>query len=403
MRRGSNAVSEREAAAAWHDRLHRDDVPEETRKAFDDWLEVSSQRRELYESVDRAWLALREAAEDPRILALRHETALRLTRRNSQTLRPSRWVAAAAVLVLAVGAINFVIWPSADHSFITRFFHPMGNGGHYETATGERLAFALGDGSQVTLDTQSEIRVSFSPTERQVRLTHGQAFFEVAKDPQRPFVVEVHDRRFVAVGTAFDVRVDGDQVKVTMVEGTVRVERRDESFPAVGGLSQPSASAPSAGRALILENRAITTVATITAGEQLVADTRRRDDVRATDPERDTSWRRGQVIFDNTRLGDAIAEVNRYSDAKIELADPDLADLRLSGAFATGRPTVFVEALTSYFPVQVTRSDERGVTLSKKKMRFSGSGFSTSRVLLLETAPRRGRINNTGVCRDGTT
>jgi transmembrane sensor len=367
MERGSKAVSEREAAAAWHDRLHREDVPDETRKAFDNWLAASSQHRELYESIDRAWSTLSEAAEDPRILALRHETALRLTRRNSETVRPLRWVAAAAVLILAVGAISLTLRPSDDHSFMARLFHPTGNGGHYETATGERLAFTLGDGSQVTLDTQSEIRVSFSPTERQVRLTHGQAFFEVAKDPQRPFVVEVHDRRFVAVGTAFDVRVDGDQVKVTMVEGTVRVERRDESIPALRGSGQPGASARSTGRALSSENRAITTVATITVGEQLVADARSRDDVRATDPERDTSWRRGQVIFDNTRLGDAIAEVNRYSDAKIELADADLADLRLSGAFATGRPTIFVEALTSYFPVQVTRSDERGLTLSKKR------------------------------------
>lgn len=245
----------------------------------------------------------------------------------------------------------------------------MGSGGRYETATGERLAFTLGDGSQVTLDTHSELRVSFSPTERQVRLSHGQAFFEVAKDPQRPFVVEVHDRRFVAVGTAFDVRVDGDQVKVTMVEGTVRVERRDESILAVGGSAQPRASVRSTDRSPAPGSSGGPTraVATITAGEQLVADARRRDDVRATDPERETSWRRGQVIFDNTRLADAIAEVNRYSEAKIELADPDLADLRLSGAFATGRPTVFVEAVTSYFPVQVTRSDERGVTLSKKR------------------------------------
>src|SRR6202035_2168216 len=113
-----------------------------------------------------------------------------------------------------------------DHSLIASFrdaFRP-GSAGHYETATGERLAFTLNDGSQVTLDTQSELKVSFSSAERSVRLTRGQAFFEVAKDAKRPFVVEVNNRRFVAVGTAFDVRVDGDQVRVTMVEGTVRVE-----------------------------------------------------------------------------------------------------------------------------------------------------------------------------------
>lgn len=371
MDRSSNAVSEREAAAAWHDRIHRDDVTAETRKAFEAWLAASYRHREVYESIDRSWSKLQEAAEDPQILALRHETALRLTRRNSQTLRPLRWVAAAALLAVAVGAASLALRSPSDHSLIARLFNsfPLGNSDHYETATGERLAFTLRDGSQVTLDTQSELKVDFSPAERRVRLTHGQAFFEVAKDPNRPFVVEAHHRRLVAVGTAFDVRVDGDQVKVTMVEGTVRVERRDEVAPSVAESARHSASAesPSGSAAPDASGRERAEVATITAGEQLVSDAQREDHVRTTDPERDTSWRRGQVIFDNTRLADAIAEINRYSEAKIELADPNLADLRLSGAFATGRPTVFVEAVTSYFPVQVTRSDERGVVLSKKR------------------------------------
>jgi transmembrane sensor len=371
MDRSSNAVSEREAAAAWHDRLHCENVPQETRKAFEAWLATNSRHLEVYESIDRAWSKLREAAEDPQILALRHETALRLTRRNSQTVRPLRWVAAAALLALGIGVTSLALRSPSDHFLIARLFNslPLGNADHYETATGERLAFTLRDGSQVTLDTQSELKVDFSPVERRVRLTHGQAFFEIARGPGRPFVVEVHHRRFVAVGTAFDVRLDGDQVKVTMVEGTVRVERRDEAAPAVSESTKRNASGGSAGGVTATNSSPSqgTEVATITAGEQLVSDTQREDHVRTTDPERDTSWRRGQVIFDNTRLADAIAEVNRYSDAKIELADPDLADLRLSGAFATGRPAVFVEAVTSYFPVQVTRSDARGVVLSKKR------------------------------------
>jgi transmembrane sensor len=108
-------------------------------------------------------------------------------------------------------------------------------------------------------------------------------------------------------------------------------------------------------------------VVTITAGQQLIADASLPDQIRAADPERSTSWRHGQIIFDNTRLGDAVAELNRYSEAKIALADPALAELRLSGAFATGRPTVFIEAVTSYFPIQVTREDEHVVVLSAKK------------------------------------
>jgi transmembrane sensor len=372
MDRASNVVSEREAAA-WHDRLHRDKVSDETRRAFADWLEQSPRHRVLYDAIDEVWSKLRGAAEDPQILALRHETALRLTRRTSETARPLRWAAAAVlVTVLSVAAIATLRSPD-DHSLIASFrntFH-LGSAGHYETATGERLTFTLNDGSQVTLDTQSELKVSFSTAERSVHLTRGQAFFEVAKDPQRPFVVEVRSRRFVAVGTAFDVRVDGDQVRVTMVEGTVRVEGRGQEVAASNAPGFPT-QLPSSGTTGRAANRDMArsespAVTTITAGEQLITDAQREDHVRAADPERSTSWRRGQLVFDNTRLADAIAEVNRYSEAKIELADPDLGNLRLSGAFATGRPTVFVEAVTTYFPVRVTRSDDREVVLGSVK------------------------------------
>jgi transmembrane sensor len=262
---------------------------------------------------------------------------------------------------------------SGDHSLIASFrdAFSLGSEGHYETATGERLAFTLNDGSQVTLDTQSELKVSFSPAERSVRLMRGQAFFEVAKDPQRPFIVEARNRRFVAVGTAFDVRVDGDQVRVIMVEGTVRVEGRAPEVAATNAPGAPT-QPPTSGIAGRAANRDVLrsespAVTTITAGEQFITDAEREDHVRAADPERSMSWRRGQLVFDNTRLADAVAEVNRYSEAKIELADPDLGNLRLSGAFATGRPTVFVEAVTTYFPVRVTRSDDRAIVLGSEK------------------------------------
>jgi len=366
----ANVVSEREAAA-WHDRLHRDKVSDETRRAFADWLAQSPRHRALYDAIDEVWSNLRGAAEDPQILALRHETALRLTRRTSETVRPLRLAAAGVlVAVVSVAAIITVRSPG-DHSLIASFrdaFH-LGSAGHYETATGERLAFTLYDGSQVTLDTQSELKVSFSPAERSVHLTRGQAFFEVAKDPKKPFVVEVRNRRFVAVGTAFDVRVDGDQVRVIMVEGTVRVEGQGVAASNAPGDSTQSPASGIAGRAANrdLMRSESPAAATITAGEQLITDAQQEDHVRPADPERSTSWRRGQLVFDNTRLADAIAEVNRYSETKIELADLDLGNLRLSGAFATGRPTVFVEAVTTYFPVRVMRSDDRAIILGSEK------------------------------------
>lgn len=366
----------REPAAAWHDRVNRDHVSEETRRELVEWLAQSPQHRAAYEAIDHAWAALQSAAQDPQLLALRHETALRLTRRTSSEISPLRW-AAVAVVLIALGTVAAVFLPraSGEHLSLARLLAPShtGTDGRYATVTGERSTVTLSDGSTVTLDTQSEIQIAFAKSERLARLDRGQAIFEVTKDPARPFVVEVHHRRFVAVGTAFDVRLDGAEIKVTMIEGTVRVERegtpegRPQAVPGSGLQSHALGGSGTARTEPDLTAASSAIVTTLTAGEQLTVDAESQDHVRPADADQVTSWRRGQVIFDNTRLGDAVAELNRYSERKIGLADPQLADLRLSGAFATGRPSLFIEAVTAYFPLRVASADDRAVILSARK------------------------------------
>ena len=258
--------------------------------------------------------------------------------------------ATAVALVLALGGVATLLvrHPLAERSILAWVLEPFNTETDriYTTAVGERLVVTLPDGSQVTLDTRSQLRVAWSKRERNVKLVRGQALFEVAKDRTRPFVVEARNQRLVAVGTAFDVRVEGRQMKVTMVEGTVRVE------PATATLDGRTTS-PSPVRML-------------TAGEQLVVNAQSEDYIHRTNPDRATSWQRGQLIFDDTRLEDAVGELNRYSQTQIVLADPTLADLRLSGAFATGRPNVFVEAVTSYFAVAVASRDSESIVLKAR-------------------------------------
>jgi transmembrane sensor len=401
----------RDKAAGWHDQLQRERVSEDTQRAFGRWLAESPEHQAAYEAVERSWRTLRTAPCTPEILALRHETALRLNRATSRSLRPLRWAAAALILVVG-GLAALLAARSAQEisgiggrsvlAWILEPFHG-GTNGTYATAVGERLSVTLDDGSQVTLDTQSELQVAFTKGERSVRLAHGQAIFEVAKDSRRPFTVQARDRRFVAVGTAFDVRVDAARVSVTMIEGTVRVERNlarervaveadakgtGSAMPkrtsgGAGGESGVSryaapeaAGKPGTAHVSRIEHTrsasdapgtvAALKVTTLTAGDQLLVDAQNQDYVRTVDPDRVTSWRRGQIIFDATRLADAIAEINRYSQLKIQLADPALADLRLSGAFSTGHPSVFIEAVTTYFPLAVARRDDAAVVLKAR-------------------------------------
>lgn len=369
----------RETAASWYDRLDRDKVSDETKTAFALWLAESPEHLAAFQELDRTWYTLKSVAHAPQILALRHETALRLTRRTSSRIRPLMWATAVVAIILGLSLVGWSTILTGDPGSFRKLldvFHTHGDG-PYSTRTGERLTVTLKDGSQLTLDTQTELEVAFTQAERVVHIARGQALFEVAKDHGRPFVVTAYNRRFVAVGTAFDVRLDGAQINVTMIEGTVRVERatdaRATADPTPVATPAATRSTGSNQKASIAHTESDppanpTPVVTIlTAGEQLTVDNESEDHVRPADPERVISWSRGRVIFENTRLADAVAEINRYSDTKIKLTDPALADLRLSGGFSTGRPTVFVEAITTYYPIQIAKADDHAIILTARQ------------------------------------
>ncbi len=345
----------REVAARWHDRLREESVSAEDRAEFEQWRSAAIAHRQAYDTVERAWDLAQAHAEDPQILALRQEAALRLTRRAARTriTLPRAFAAAAAMII--VGVLGIASWRFYDAEAPVqslaaapiRLLQEMRGIEYYRTAVGERLNVVLDDGSLVTLNTHSELKVEFTAEERKVVLTRGQVLFEVAKNAARPFVVEAQDRRFIAVGTAFDVRLDNRRVQLTMLEGKVKVEQN---------------TTPSAARATSdpgQPSRTHSTEVFLIAGQQLVAmPTLAKDEVRATNADRVSSWRNGQVMFENTRLADAITELNRYTRTPIEIADPALSDLRISGAFMTGRSDTFVEAVTTYFPIQAQRNPE---------------------------------------------
>jgi transmembrane sensor len=212
----------------------------------------------------------------------------------------------------------------------------------FATAIGQRRDVVLSDGSKVTLNTASLIEVRYSPGRRDVRLLQGQAMFQVAKNPGRPFVLSVRDRQITALGTAFDVQIRQDgQVQVLLVEGHVRVD-------------------PVQRRGL---ERIIPALARtdLTPGQQLVTEGAGVSEVVPADVERETAWNRGVLIFRNDSVGDAVKEVNRYSQAQLVVDDASVARLKVSGIFPTGRREDFVAALEALYPVHTQA--EQGDTI----------------------------------------
>jgi len=191
------------------------------------------------------------------------------------------------------------------------------------------------DGSTVTLNTNSDIRVALSETERRVDLEKGEAFFEVAKDPNRPFVVRVGDQRVIAVGTKFSVRRELNHVRVIVTEGRVSVEHSEPHHPAEVALISAGGVAVAGVAGVLVEDRSL------------------------SDAEERLSWRQGIVVFRETLLSDAVAEFNRYNTRQIYIEDPALGSMRIGGHFRTHNAEGFVRLLADAFPIRVEDNESR--------------------------------------------
>lgn len=195
----------------------------------------------------------------------------------------------------------------------------------------------LPDGSRVTLGPESRIDVQFVADARRVTLVGGDAFFSVTKDPARPFFVSVGEVQIRVVGTQFEVRERSDAVSVAVAEGTVEVSRPEQPSIPVRKLT-----------------RGETGLAT-RAG-QLVT-------VQHIDPSTIGAWRDGRLVYDNVELRDVIADANRYTQAKIVIADEAIADVRVTTAYPTSQVDQMLETLERAFPIEVERLKDGGTVL----------------------------------------
>jgi transmembrane sensor len=239
-----------------------------------------------------------------------------------------RHKAIGASLVAAVAALVIGVFISIDTTT-------------YRTAVSENQVVHLSDGSRVTLNTDSRIHVSLTASERRIDLQRGEVFFEVSKDPSRPFVVYADGRRVTAVGTKFSVMRMKDDLRVVVTEGKVRVAdgAPDNVAPAVELTAGNIARISDAG-VLVRE-------------------------ISIPEAEQSLSWRSGFVMFRATALAEAVAEFNRYNERQLVLADPELAEFRIGGHLRLTNLDAFVRMLEQEYPIRASREDDR-IVLSRR-------------------------------------
>jgi transmembrane sensor len=301
--------AQKQAALAWFIRLH-DQPSGADQLAFSHWLQADPAHAEAYAQAQVVW----ELSEGPAgKLAAEDSSALNAYLQSMDTARrPLSWgwssglaLAACLVLMISMGAG----WQPQ------RWLEELG--ADYASPPGVVKTVVLADQSQVTLDADSAIDVSFSGGQRHVQLRRGAAFFNVTHTGEA-FVVKAQSGEVRVLGTQFEVRLQPDGARVTVLSGRVGVT-------ATAG--QPRQ--------------------VLGAGQQVAFDGRTAGELHTVDSESELAWRQGWLNYYKTPLADVVKDLARYYPGRIVLLNDELGAKRISGSFPSKDPQAVLAALKS--------------------------------------------------------
>lgn len=371
-----------EQAAEWWARLHDEAVTPGDQREFGEWVARSPERIAAYLEIARLMRALKSgraewphtpadelvreakaAPLDPMTLPgarpessswqgpPQGDTSSRIERPTARL--PGRlqvaWYACAAVVLLAVAT---GLWLGLQR--------PQ----EYTTGFGEQRSILLADGSRVTLNTASHMEVSFHRNRRVVALLAGEALFQVAHDPARPFDVEVRDSVVRAIGTEFNVELRPRDATVTVVEGRVAVIRKTAVLVPIPHPSRETASLPGPARSTAgspaLQPFPAPPGSLILAAAERVVITASGPGApqHITDLTAATSWVERRLVFEHEPLSEVAARFNRYNRGQIVIEGPNLGRKEVTGVFRSDDPQSFLSFLSGLPGVMVSeRSD----------------------------------------------
>ncbi|UQV46732.1 FecR domain-containing protein [Janthinobacterium lividum] len=294
--RAADWIAERDhSAESW---------PQERQQALDAWLKASTVHRVAFLRLDHAW---RRA---DRLRALQASSAP-LAAGQPQRARWA-WLArppvyrAAAGLCLTLLALELVTDFGGSRTMQT-----------YATARGQRESVALADGSRLTLNTATQLRTAVTPQAREVWLDQGEAFFDIAHDAQRPFVIHAGQQTVTVLGTKFSLFLEGDSLRVAVLEGRVQVKTA-RSSPTV--LARDEAAVADVSNVLVTKK----------SSQQLNAG---------------LSWLQGKLVFDQVSLADAARQFNRYGRKQLVIEDDATARIAMGGVFDADNVEAFARLL----------------------------------------------------------
>lgn len=313
----------RRQAAAWFVRLRADDVTDAERRQWQAWLAGDARHRGAYERLERLWSGLGEHAPRPEVaqrVRTGDKAAQAATLVEHRRRKRRGWLAfAAAVAAVAIGGWALLQPPPPPET-------------EYATTVGEHRTLVLEDGTRVSLDTDTRLRVAYSDVERRVVLDRGRAFFRVAKE-DRPLSVHTGNGGVRAVGTEFEVYRHARDLEVTLVEGRVLLLPPDDA----GAGRTPPVALEAGQKARFGHDRPIPRIETLALAAL-------------------PAWLSGRLMFEDRPLPEVVSEFNRYSRQQIVLEGDGLGELRITGVFRSDDARAFVGALRDSYAIAVDDS-----------------------------------------------
>jgi transmembrane sensor len=331
-------------ASVWCMRLAEAD--DQTVMAFEVWLASDPDNAAAWREVEMPWLIVGNAATSPELATARAD-ALSNARRQKRRRSTRSGVLVKVLSSLAAGLVLVAVLFAAGD--------PLLLGHAFRTERGERRVVTLEDGSRLSLDASSLVRVRYTAEARRLELVRGQVRFDVAHDVRRPFSVQARDQTVIATGTAFNIDLLGSKVLVTLIQGHVTVlkdERTGLRLLPARSLDRSKARPP---------------VFVLNPGQQLVATQGGPAHVELASIDRATAWETGRLLFEDEALPAVAERVSRYSEYPI-IVDPSARDLRISGVFNVGDVPNFVDAVTHYLPIEAADAKDGAIVLRRKRL-----------------------------------
>lgn len=312
-------------AADWVARLDAGSLGEPEQRALEAWLQADPRHGGAFLQAQAAWFSADEAVMADAASPEAGDSDPGFAR-TGKVARRLVLGGLAAASVAAVATWRMLASRTAE----------------YSTNLGEIRRVPLADGSVMHMNSSTEVEVAIGAETRSVELRRGEAWFKVAKDTARPFVVRAGTVNARAVGTAFSVRIHDEAVDVLVTEGIV------ESW-SDGNEARPL-------RLTVGQHARVNAMAAVHyAGSD------------STTVDRALAWRDGMIDLSSTPLGEAAAEFNRYNHRQIIIEDPGLAAEEIDGVFRIDDPEGFAQALRSGLDLSVRMEDRDSIRISRRR------------------------------------